>query len=144
MLDTKKPIVQINLTPLVDVSLVLVVIFMATAPMFLQSGIIVTSGNARIKSAGVAQAESILVRLTGSGIVLNQKNVSETELPTMLKAMLIHSQDRKIIIRPDREVKHGRVIRIMDLAKQAGAGTLVILGDKQNVPGAAGKSGKSD
>lgn len=144
MLDTKKPIVQINLTPLVDVSLVLVVIFMATAPMFLQSGIIVTSGSTRTKSAGAAPAESILVRLTGAGIILNQKNVSETELPMILKAMLMHSQDRKIIIRPDREVKHGRVIRIMDLAKQAGAGTLVILGDKQNVSDAAGKSGKSD
>ncbi len=131
MLDSKKPIVTINLTPLVDVSLVLVVIFMATAPMFMQSGIIVTSGEkkatAEVKAA-TSREKSILIKLKGDQIWLNQHLVAEADLPNLLKRMLLESETRRVIINPNREVRHGRVIKIMDTAKQSGAANLVILG----------------
>lgn len=131
MLDTKKPIVSINLTPLVDVSLVLVVIFMATAPMFLQSGIIVTSGTkkaaAEVPSAAKPE-QSIVVRLEGAQVFLNQQAVTEEALPVLLRSLLDNSQSRRVIVNPAREVLHGRVVQIMDVAKQAGAENLVILG----------------
>ncbi len=135
MLDVRKPIVSINLTPLVDVSLVLVVIFMATAPMFLQSGIIVTSGE---KKAAVAvqeqkdQTENILVRLEQDKIWLNQHETTLADLPELLRRMLAEAEMRRVIINPDREVAHGRVIQVMDIAKQSGADNLVILGKSQS------------
>jgi biopolymer transport protein ExbD len=133
MLDNKKPIVTINLTPLVDVSLVLVVIFMATAPMFLQSGIIVTSGE---KKAVAVQTEAtpkdnIIIKLEPAGIRLNQQAVTEADLPQMLQTMLAASQEKRVIINPDRDIQHGLVVKIMDVAKQAGAENLVILGKSQ-------------
>lgn len=134
MLDVRKPIVSINLTPLVDVSLVLVVIFMATAPMFLQSGIIVTSGE---KKAGAEpqdqkpKTENILVRLEPEKIWLNQHETTLEDLPELLKRMLSEAEMRRVIINPDREVAHGRVIKVMDIAKQSGADNLVILGKSQ-------------
>ncbi len=134
MLDSKKPIVTINLTPLVDVSLVLVVIFMATAPMFMQSGIIVTSGEkkatAEVKATS-SREKSILIKLKGDQIWLNQHLVAEADLPNLLKRMLRKSETRRVIINPNREVRHGRVIKIMDTAKQSGAANLVILGKSQ-------------
>jgi biopolymer transport protein ExbD len=133
MLDVRKPIVSINLTPLVDVSLVLVVIFMATAPMFLQSGIIVTSGE---KKAGAEpkekpKTENILVRLEREKVWLNQHETTLEDLPELLKRMLAEAEMRRVIINPDRDVTHGRVIRVMDIAKQSGAENLVILGKSQ-------------
>jgi biopolymer transport protein ExbD len=131
MLDSKKPIVTINLTPLVDVSLVLVVIFMATAPMFMQSGIIVTSGEKKATTevkAPSSREKSILIKLKGNQIWLNQHLVTESNLPNLLKRMLAESETRRVIINPNREVRHGRVIKIMDTAKQSGAANLVILG----------------
>ena len=131
MLDVRKPIVTINLTPLVDVSLVLVVIFMATAPMFLQSGIIVTSGEKKavVKSKPAEKKpENILIKLAPGKIWLNQHETTEQDLPELLQRMLAESETRRVIVNPEREVKHGKVIRIMDIAKQSGAGNLVILG----------------
>ncbi len=136
MLDSKKPIVTINLTPLVDVSLVLVVIFMATAPMFLQSGIIVTSGEKKNPAAAQptpAPEENIIVKLEGELVKLNQQTVAEADLPALLRAMLDKAREKRVIINPDREVRHGRVVRVMDIAKQAGAENLVILGRTQAV-----------
>jgi biopolymer transport protein ExbD len=131
MLDTKKPIVTINLTPLVDVSLVLVVIFMATAPMFMQSGIIVTSGEKKA-TAVVKKSEekpkNILIKMEGEKLWLNKHEITETELPELLRRMLSESKTKRVIVNPDREIKHGKVIRIMDIAKQSGGGSIVILG----------------
>lgn len=131
MLDTRKPIVTINLTPLVDVSLVLVVIFMATAPMFLQSGIIVTSGEKKavVKSKPERKKpKNILIKLTKDKILLNQHETTEKDLPDLLMRMLAESETRRVIVNPEREVRHGKVVRIMDIAKQSGAGAIVILG----------------
>lgn len=133
-LGTRKPIVTINLTPLVDVSLVLVVIFMATAPMFMQSGIIVSSGekkNAAPVQATPAPEDNIIIRLEGQAVWLNQQQVPEADLAPLLRNMLAASASKRVIVNPAREVLHGRVIRIMDLAKQAGADKLVILGRAQ-------------
>jgi biopolymer transport protein ExbD len=143
MLDSRRPIVTINLTPLVDVSLVLVVIFMATAPMFMQSGIIVTSGENKDKAATAAPAkpeETILIKLEGDGVWLNQRPVTLAELTPLLKGVLASSQSKRVIVNPSREVRHGRVVAVMDLAKQAGAENIIILGKTQETgPAPAGK-----
>ena len=132
-LDSKKPIVTINMTPLVDVSLVLVVIFMATAPMFLQSGIIVTSGEKKAAATQpqAAPKDNIVIKLEGAEIKLNQQVVTLAELPALLRTMLSTSEQRRVIVNPDREVLHGAVVKVMDIAKQAGADNLVILGRSQ-------------
>lgn len=131
MLENRKPIVTINLTPLVDVSLVLVVIFMATAPMFMQSGIIVTSGEKKSEAQApgpTRSEENILIRLEGDQVLLNQRPVSLNDLRPMLVSLLAASETKRVIVNPGREVLHGRVVTVMDLAKQAGADAIVILG----------------
>ncbi|MCD4814483.1 biopolymer transporter ExbD [bacterium] len=140
MQNTKKPIVTINLTPLVDVSLVLVVIFMATAPMFLQSGIIVTSSEKKMtteikQKKKSEKSKNIVIKLAADKLWLNQHQVTEEELPALLKRMLVESENRRVVVNPDRDVKHGMVIRIMDLAKQSGAGNLIILGKSKKKTG---------
>jgi biopolymer transport protein TolR len=137
MLVSRKPIVTINLTPLVDVSLVLVVIFMATAPMFMQSGIIVTSGEKKAEVAAPAAPkpeENILIRLEGETVFLNQREVPLAELQPLLQSLLAASETKRVIINPGREVLHGRVVTVMDLSKQAGADAIVILGRPKEGP----------
>jgi len=137
MLDCKKPIVTINLTPLVDVSLVLVVIFMATAPMFLQSGIIVTSGTKKAAAEVASESapdRSIVISFESGRLLLNEQPVLESDLPALLRSLLADSASRRVILKPDREVLHGRVVRVMDIAKQAGADNLVILGKPPAAP----------
>jgi len=132
--SSKKPIVTINLTPLVDVSLVLVVIFMATAPMMLQGGFAVTAGEKKNESDQVSSKneENIMIRLHGQSIELDQRPVAETDLPAALQAMLSRSRSGRVIINPEREVLHGMVVRIMDIAKQSGAKKIVILGNAKD------------
>ena len=136
MLESRKPIVTINLTPLVDVSLVLVVIFMATAPMFMQSGIIVTSGEKKAGSqvpAPPKPEENILIKLEGDVVWLNQRAVPLPELGPLLRSLLAASVTKRVMVNPSREVRHGRVIAVMDLAKQSGADNIVILGRPKEV-----------
>jgi biopolymer transport protein ExbD len=135
MSENKKPIVTINLTPLVDVSLVLVVIFMATAPMFMQSGIIVTSAAEKKTEAPQPQPtqvpKNIVIKITPNGILLNEQPVAEADLPALLQRMFVETQSQRVIINPAREVRHGQMVHIMDIAKQSGADSLVIYGKPQ-------------
>lgn len=137
MLNSKKPIVEINLTPLVDVSLVLVVIFMATAPMFIQSGIIVTSGEKQKQAKTKAEkvettTKNIIITLESNAIRLNNKKVTIEQLESFLRPMIKQSMSKRVIINPERSVKHGRVVQAMDIAKQAGGDKIVILGKTKN------------
>jgi biopolymer transport protein ExbD len=128
----KKPIVSINLTPLVDVSLVLVVIFMATAPMFLQSGIAVYPGEKKSEAdaaAGGSTDDTIMLKLAPNGIWLNDKKIAEAEITQQLTRMLLASQKKRVVILPGDEIMHGEVIRMLDLSKQCGAKKLVIMGN---------------
>ncbi len=130
-LSTKqKQIVSINLTPLVDVSLVLVVIFMATAPMLMQKGITVFPGEKKNESDSVSTspADDVLITLEKDRIIINRQTVSWEQLPNTLQVGLQRSLKKRIVIRPGQGVVHGDVVRIMDTAKQCGAKKLVIWG----------------
>lgn len=123
---TQKPIVSINLTPLVDVSLVLVVIFMATAPMLLRNGITIYPGEKPGQEEAAAADDSLIVRVSSQGIEINEKPVARMQESLTLLQGINHSRTKRVVVIPMGEVKHGEVIRVMDLAKQAGAVKIVI------------------
>jgi len=120
-------ITEINVTPLVDVCLVLVIIFMVTAPMAMQAGIIVASSKVDAAEGQVAQNESVAVRMTAEKIYLNDRVVTLAELPDRMTAKLKLNKKKVVTITADEDVKHGTMVTVLDIAKQSGAEGLSIM-----------------
>jgi len=108
---------EINVTPLVDVMLVLLVIFMVTAPM-LQRGTHVQLPQAQ--HADLKEQGRLTLTLTRDGrIFLDRDEVPRTELPDRLVAAT-RGRDRTVQFRGDSHVAYGLVIEVMDAVKAAG------------------------
>ncbi|MEO0225703.1 MAG: biopolymer transporter ExbD [candidate division WOR-3 bacterium] len=115
-----EPITDINVTPLVDICLVLVIIFMVTVPvMMVVSPLKVDLPEARTIEA--REDVNITVALDPEGrIAVDEKEGTIEELPQLLKAAFEKKGDRMVIIRADKDVYHGQVLQIMDLVKRLG------------------------
>lgn len=110
---------QINVTPLVDVMLVLLVIFMVTAPI-LQQGVSVDLPRV---SAGTLEGEEVqlVVTLTKADeLYLNDTLIAFDDLKGKLHAILVERPDRQVFLRADTAVPYGRVMSIMGLMKEIG------------------------
>ncbi len=114
-----KYVSQINVTPLVDVMLVLLIIFMVTAPI-IQQGVQVTLP--KVKAAALPGKElQFVVSITRGGeIYLNDRKLSPDELTQKLAAISRERPDREVFVRADEQVPYGEVIRTMAAIKAAG------------------------
>ncbi len=116
----------INVTPLVDVCLVLVIIFMVTAPMMADPVIKVDLPQARTREG--EEREKVTVTLAKDGrIALDQKEYSSLDaLEPDLRYRLAMSETKLVVLRADAGARHGRLTEIMFKAKEAGAAHLTI------------------
>ncbi len=120
--NNEEPITDINLTPLVDVSLVLVIIFMAVAPFALTAGIKVLQSKASAQVGKVSLSESVQVRLDKDGkLTLNGSEITPGNYPAEVAKALLKSEDKFVIVKADTENRVGQVVTLLDEAKQAGA-----------------------
>ncbi len=116
---TATPMSDINMTPLIDVMLVLVVIFIITAPLFASSVPLLLP-----KAASAQRHEAptfVVVSVQASG----QIHWADQPVPlSQLKALLVkaaaHSMDTEVQLRADAQVPYGRIVEVMDMAQQAG------------------------
>jgi biopolymer transport protein ExbD len=123
-----EPITAINVTPLVDVCLVLVIIFMAVAPMAITLGIKVLEtrpGNAEGK-ASVDENVQIKVSVDGS-ITVNGTKTDGLTFRGILAGALARSKDKMVIVTADAKNKVGLVVSVLDASKQAGALKLAVM-----------------
>jgi len=136
-----EPITAINVTPLVDVCLVLVIIFMAVAPFAVTMGIKVLETRANATKEGKAGIdENVTIKLTSDGkLYVNGAAVAEDRLAVAVAAALNKSKDRMVVITADAANKVGQVVSLLDLAKLSGAAKLAIMKTEQEKP-AGGKS----
>jgi biopolymer transport protein TolR len=116
-------IAQINVTPLVDVMLVLLVIFMVTAPI-LQQG--VTVDLPKTRAAGLAgQEEPLVVGIARDGaIYLNDNPIAVADLRAKLAAINQARPGRQVFLRADRSVPYGDVVQVIAAVKEAGVDRL--------------------
>ncbi|HYP75479.1 MAG TPA: biopolymer transporter ExbD [Polyangiaceae bacterium] len=109
----------INVTPLVDVTLVLLIIFMVTARIIVSQGMPMDLPKA---ASGEALQQVFSVELSADGKTrVDSDNLGSDEAITPLaKAAKAKNADLRAVIRADRKVEHGRVIHVLDLLKRAG------------------------
>ena len=115
----QRPLAEINVTPFVDVMLVLLVIFMVTAPM-LSMGIDVNLPRVKSKSIDVTEEKLILSINENREIFLNKTPMAMGELNDKLAAIFANRIDREVFLRADKNVPYGFVVEVMSEIRKAG------------------------
>jgi len=123
-----RPLAEINVTPLVDVMLVLLIIFMVTAPLMTTS---VNIDLPKVAATPVNQdSEPLRVQVDSQGNVFLQDTPVETaELVTKLQAIAQDSKDRRIFVRGDKANSYGRMLEVMATIIQGGFTKVALLTD---------------
>ena len=122
-----------NITPLVDVSLILVIIFMVTAPMLMQAGIRVLESKTGVAVGKHAAAENVCINLkTNRELTLDGKRVEWKTLPGELRKALKKSKDKLVAITAEEDNIVDDVVRLLDISRQNGARKLAIMKEQRN------------
>jgi biopolymer transport protein ExbD len=117
--------VTINITSLIDVLFLLLIFFMVTSTFLEQPGMKLELPSA--KSAEVSQVENLVLYIgPGGEIVFNDQAVSLDDLETMMKDAVPLAEGKTLVLKADKTVQHGIVVRVMDIAKRVGMKKLVV------------------
>ena len=112
---------DINVTPLVDVMLVLLIIFMITAPALFQQ----VEVNIPRSAVGQAEAEEgLVVTLKGDEIFIDKEKVALKDFDTRFAAVRARLGERVVFLRGDEQVPYGRVVEVVGRIKDAGVDKL--------------------
>ena len=115
----RRSMAEINVTPLVDVMLVLLIIFMVTAPM-LSMGIDVNLPRVKSKSIDIAEEKMVITINESKEIFLNKTRLPLSDLQAKLAAIYAERVDREIFLRADKSVSYGFVVEVMSEIRKAG------------------------
>ncbi|MEM7413358.1 MAG: protein TolR [Myxococcota bacterium] len=128
--STQRAMSEINVTPFVDVVLVLLIIFMVTAPM-MQQGVDVDLPNTTTQNLRV-QDEPLIITVKKDGTYhLANTQVTEAELGAKLEAILEGLDDKGVFLRADENVNYGAVVKALAAARLAGATKLGMVTEPQ-------------
>jgi biopolymer transport protein ExbD len=115
----RAPIVGINVTPMVDVVLVLLAIMMVSATYIVSQSLKVELPKAASSDASVASIAAVTVA-KGGGLYFNQEPVTESALVAKLRRAVAENPEINLIVSADRNATHGEVVHVIDLAKIEG------------------------
>ena len=128
-----RPMSEINVTPFVDVMLVLLIVFMVTAPL-LTVGVPVDLPQTRAKALG-QDREPLAVSIDKSGqIFLQNTAIAEADLVPKLKAISDNGYDQRIFVRGDKTVDYGKVMQVMGLLNAAGFTRIGLVTETEKPP----------
>jgi biopolymer transport protein ExbD len=130
--DSNGIFAEINITPLTDIFLVLLIIFMIT-----QSAIVESAAKVNLPKATQTAQESrgVTITLTADDrIFVNQLPVETAQLLATLKDLLADDERKLVILQGDESALLGRVVALMDIAKRAGALAISIAAEKRDAP----------
>ncbi len=117
--NEKKFMSDINVTPLVDVMLVLLIIFMVTAPMMMQ-GVEVNLPQTTAKSIKTREDPLFLSINKRREIFLEDRQIKMKDLENKMKTIFKYRRNKEVLLRADREVPYGFVIQVIAEVKRAG------------------------
>jgi biopolymer transport protein ExbD len=127
--DLEDSISDINVVPLVDIILVVLIIFMVTAPMFLKPSININLPKA---ASGESTQKTLLnISIAASGVIsLNGSISNEDKIKEKAMEVIKSNPEVQAVIAADKDVPHGRVVSIIDIVKTAGVKKFAISIDK--------------
>ena len=126
---------DINVTPLVDVMLVLLIIIMLVAPM-LQQGVQVRLPKAANTTDKPESQDQTIIAIAANGTMyLNAQPVQEAEMATRINEALLGKTQKIVVIRADEEVEYRAVMSAMDQLRQAGVEDIGLLTDPRETTG---------
>jgi TolR protein len=131
---------DINVTPLVDVMLVLLIIMMLVAPM-LQQGVSVKLPTASNTTDKPETQEQTVVAVSKDGsFYLNAKPISENDMVTRLNEILENKKEKVVLIKADEEANYSSVMSVMDQLRNAGIEDIGLITERKK--GAEGAGGR--
>ncbi|MBN1826309.1 MAG: ExbD/TolR family protein [Candidatus Eisenbacteria bacterium] len=113
-----RPLSQVNVTSLVDVTLVLLIVFMLAAPL-LQEGVEVELPRAEVKGIEMSDAWILSVDREGN-VFLNERKIPMDRLSAEIEGRIVASGAREVYVRGDARVPYGSVVRLIGMLKGAG------------------------
>lgn len=123
----RRPI--INITSLIDVMFLLIIFFMVSSTFKVQPGMKLELPESKTYESSEVQDLTLQISKDTANqehLILNNRPVSLDSLPHFFKTLVEKDADQTLTLKADREVTHGLVVKIMDLAKQSGIKKLVI------------------
>ena len=122
-----RPMAEINVTPFVDVMLVLLIVFMVTAPL-LTSGVPVDLPKSDAKAINENDNKPLEITIDSKGeIFIGEENVKQDRLINMLSAMTNNDPERRIFIRADSKLDYGKVMAVLGSLNGAGFRKVALL-----------------
>ena len=119
----RRAMTDINVTPLVDVMLVLLIIFMVTAPL-IQSGVKVDLPRASAQQMEHSEQKLVLTITKDRRVLLGDAEIAFAELEKKLAANARLQKDKELYLHADRSLPYGQVVEVMAIARRAGVESL--------------------
>ena len=135
-----QPLGDINVTPLVDIVLVMLIIFMVVTPLIEKDIEIKVPDTEKTEDVTDVPPDQIVVGLTPAGeISINMEKIPDTDYVAKLRRILNakHKGDRLVFFMPDSKTNYAKVVTALDGARQAGAETMGMMTEDMPVPGQA-------
>ncbi|MDR1926262.1 MAG: biopolymer transporter ExbD [Endomicrobium sp.] len=110
---------EINITPFTDIVLVLLIIFIITTPMLMQSGIKVSLPKTQVAdNENISNIEVVIVK--EGYVYIEGKQIHSSNIEDVVRELVVSHPDKSIVIKGDKDVQYEHIIQFMDKAKKAG------------------------
>lgn len=132
---------EINVTPFVDVMLVLLIIFMVTAPLMTQGLEVDLPKTRTVKTLPQGKDHMVLTLRRDGAMFLDEYTVEDQDLAGHLER-LVRNQNKFLYLRADKDVVYGRVVQVMGEIKRAGIDRLGVVAEPEDAPDRKPAKGK--
>ncbi len=129
---------DINVTPLCDVMLVLLIIMMIVAPLLEQGVSVKLPVATNTTDKPETQGQTVIAIAANKAMYLNAKPIQEAELASKVNEALEGKKEKVVIIRADEEVEYSAVMAAMDQLRQAGIEDIGLITDPKRAPASTG------
>lgn len=132
--NSRRLLAEINVTPFVDVMLVLLIIFMVTAPMMMQ-GVDVNLPKTTTRAIPTEEERLVLTITAKNEVYLNEYKISVSSLGNKLENIFQSRRDKAVFLRADKSIPYGFVMEVMAAVRQSGIERIGMVTDPlQEVP----------
>ncbi len=129
--DPDGPLAEVNMTPLIDVSLVLVIILLLATPLAFESSLRLKQTQtavAQTSEEAVATRVSLTI-VSDTEVQVNETVVNVRDLPGMIAPLIAVAKNKEVAVRCADRVSHGTFVQVLDIAKLSGAAGIAVAGN---------------